>query len=80
MRHADFASRPPSTTPVQALFPMNPRRSALRNWWERGRFANSARLYVPSPKALTPTQKDQRHEARKAIDALFEPKSNRLRI
>jgi hypothetical protein len=31
-------------------------------------------LYVPSPKALTPTQKDQRHEARKAIDALFAPR------
>jgi hypothetical protein len=65
---------PQSTTPVRAIVPDEPSAKRLAQLVGTGEVRQLGSLYVPSPKALTPTQKDQRHEARKAIDAMFAPR------
>jgi hypothetical protein len=65
---------PQATTPVRAIVPDEPSAKRLAHLVGTGDVRQLGSLYVPAPKALTPTQKDQRHEARKAIDALFAPR------
>jgi hypothetical protein len=65
---------PQSTTPVRAIVPDEPSAKRLAHLVGTGEVRQLGSLYVPSPKALTPTQKDRRHEARKAIDAMFAPR------
>ena len=65
---------PQATTPVWAIVPVEPSAKRLAQLVGTGEVRQLGSLYVPAPKALAPTQKDQRHEARKAIDALFAPR------
>ena len=66
---------PQATTPVRAIVPDEPSAKRLAQLVGTGEVRQLGSLYVPAPKALTPTQKDQRHEAHKAIDAMFAPSS-----
>ena len=65
---------PQATTPVVAIVPDEPSAKRLAQLVGATEVRQLGSLYVPSPKALTPTQKDQRHEARKAINAIFAPR------
>jgi hypothetical protein len=65
---------PQATTPVRAIVPDEPSAKRLAQLVGTGEVRQLGSLYVPAPKALTPTQKDQRHEARKAIEEMFAPR------
>jgi len=65
---------PDSTATVHAIIPDEPSARRLAQLAGATEVKQLGSLYVPAPKPLTPTQKDQRHEARKIIDALSVPR------
>ena len=72
MRPAYVAARPTIDDTVHAIVPDELAARRLASLVGAKEVSQLGALYLPPPKALTATQKHQRHEARKAIDALFE--------